>query len=305
MNLRQRTAYSVAAIFGLWFLISHVSSAVAQNYTLNSLFSVNEGQQSTGPIQPSINNLGQAAYARTVFDGVNPEVIFIHDGITETPFFNLTAAGFFTTPANVVINDNGAVAAQVGARPGSVCPSNVGSCLIRINADQSVTVLATAGAFGGGTADFGSFDQQISMNNSGQVAEGVTYPNATTAIVRIDETGITEIARPTATLINFSRPSINNSGVVAFTAQDLSGGCSPSNICVFSGTGGPLTKEGVQPPGGCRFRSLYQQQWSGFGRGPWRSERSDLHRSGWRGEHARCRKRRPCIYLAFKSAKPE
>ena len=43
MNHRQRKAYSLAAVVGLLFLISHVSSALAQNYTLNSLFSTNPG----------------------------------------------------------------------------------------------------------------------------------------------------------------------------------------------------------------------------------------------------------------------
>src|SRR4249920_2715388 len=66
MNHRQRTAYSVAAIFGLVLLISQFSSALAQNYTLNSLFSINQGLPQLPGITPSINNLGHVAYPRFV-----------------------------------------------------------------------------------------------------------------------------------------------------------------------------------------------------------------------------------------------
>jgi hypothetical protein len=249
MNHRQPKAYSLAAIFGLLFLIAYVSSALAQNYTLNSLYSENQGLPQLPAFAPSINNFGKVAYQRKVFDPVQSRfenVIMIHDGTSETVFFNITDA-FPGAGANfnVVINDNGAVTAILTG----ACP-NVIDCLIRIDSDQTITILATAGPQGGATADFGSFNSGISMNNLGQVAVGVIYPGNTTAIVRIDETEIVEIARPTATLINFSWPSINNSGAVAFTALDLSGGCSPSGICVFSGSGGLLTKEGVQPASG-------------------------------------------------------
>jgi len=44
---------------------------------------------------------------------------------------------------------------------------------------------------------------------------------------------------PTATLINFTRLSINNSRVVAFSAEHA------EPLGDFTGTGGPLTKEGT------------------------------------------------------------
>ena len=164
MNHRQRKAYSLAAICGVLFLMSYVSSAVAQNYRLNSLSSIFLSGTS-----PSINNFGEVAYERQVFDPVQSRfenVIMIHDGTSESVFFNLTDAfGTGGGNFNVVINDNGAVATIL--RGGTACPTNVIECLIRINADQSVTVLATAEPLGGGTADFGSFNTQISMNNFG------------------------------------------------------------------------------------------------------------------------------------------
>ena len=70
MNHRQRKAYSVAAIFGLLFLISQVTSALAQNYTLNSLFSTISGLPQPARVSPSINNFGEVAYLRRVFDPV-------------------------------------------------------------------------------------------------------------------------------------------------------------------------------------------------------------------------------------------
>ena len=103
-------------------------------------------------------------------------MIFIHDGTSETPFFNLTTAGFVTDDS-VVINDNGAIAVTVtGVSTGTVLP-----CRCLYSADQesmqikALRSLATAGGVGGGTADFGSFEPQISMNNLGQVAVGVIY----------------------------------------------------------------------------------------------------------------------------------
>jgi hypothetical protein len=244
----QRRGFGLAALAFLVFSLQ-VSSALAQNYVLHSLFS----RADVGWSVPSINNFGEVAYPRVDFNpakNLNENIIFIHDGTSETAFFNITdafpGAGLND---NVVINDNGAVAAVVWAPPSdSVCP-NVLSCLIRINPDQSVTVLATAGPVGGGTADFGSFQLRLSMNNLGQVAVLVTKNDGTPAIVRIDDSGITEIATQTAELLIQTSASINNSGVVAFKAQNFSGECSPSNTCVFSGTGGPLTKEGVEPGG--------------------------------------------------------
>jgi len=119
MNHRQRTAYSVAAIFGLLFFISQVTSAPAQNYTLNSLVSENNRLPSLPDLTPSINNLGEVVYDRQVFDPTQnryESVVMIHDGTTKTPFFNLTDAGF-NPQSNAVINDNGAVALIVGGCP--------------------------------------------------------------------------------------------------------------------------------------------------------------------------------------------
>jgi hypothetical protein len=246
MNHRQPKAYSLAAIFGLLFLMSHTSSAVAQNYTLNSLFSTNQGLPQLTAFAPSINNSGKVAHVRRSNNPfVIEQVIFIHDGTSETPFFNLTTAGIFTNHS-VVINDNDAIA--VLAFPVTPCPGNPLGCLIRINPDQSVTILATANGVGAG-GDFAEFTSGPSMNNSGQIAVlARRESDGVNQIIRVDGPGLfTEIFTQTATRLNPTSPSINNSGVVAFKAQDTSGACSPSNTCVFSGTGGPLTKEGVEP----------------------------------------------------------
>lgn len=162
--------FLVAAIASL--VLSYQSRpAQAQNYNLTSLFSANGALSGFPAVSPSINNFGEVAYARRVSQpSPNPPdwVIFIHDGNAETEFFNITDVfGNAGVNANVVINDNGAVAVKLDfASSTSPCP-NI-TCVVRINPDKSVTVLATAA--GGGTADFVEFEQWISFNNAGQVA---------------------------------------------------------------------------------------------------------------------------------------
>jgi len=196
MNQRRHKAHFLAAIFGLLFFISQVNSALAQNYTFNSLGEVN----STTP--PSINNLGKVAYIRRVFDQVqsrNESVVMIHDGTSETAFFNLDDAGFFGQ-SYTVINDNGALAAVV--LNGGTCPNNHLNCLIRINPNQTFTVLATANGVGGG-GDFAEFQNFFSMNNAGQVAVAVRRTSdGANQIVRIDGAGVfTVIVTITATFL--------------------------------------------------------------------------------------------------------
>jgi hypothetical protein len=114
-------------------------------------------------------------------------------------------------------------------------------------------VLATADGVGG-DGDLAEFEPIISMNNLGQVAVKVRRTSdGANQIVRIDDTGITEIAQQAAELIIVTGPSINNAGVVAFVGEiTLAGGCPGPTSCisVFSGTGGLLTEEGARPPGG-------------------------------------------------------
>ena len=135
MNYRQRKAYSFAVIFGLMFFIAQVTSALAQNYNLSSLFSVNAPLSLLPGFSPSLNNFGDVAYSRRVFDPVdnrNEVIVMIHDGNSETEFFNVTEAfgGSAAFNAAVVINDNGDVAAKVDA-PSSTSPCpNVLSCVI-------------------------------------------------------------------------------------------------------------------------------------------------------------------------------
>jgi hypothetical protein len=186
----------------------------------------------------------------------NQSIIMLHDGNLETEFFNVTAVFGFASGvgSNVVINDNGAVAAWISQTPSSTSPcGTVYYCLVRINPNKTFTVLATAGPFGGGTADFVSFHPWLSFNNAGQVAIGVRNNDTSDAFVRIDDTGITEIVRSSADFILPGRPSISDSGTVAFVAQaPTTPQCPapPSCIMVFTGAGGALTIEGREPSGG-------------------------------------------------------
>jgi hypothetical protein len=238
----KKKIHILVVIFGLLLMLPS-NQAQAQNYNLNSLFSINVALGSgDAPSVPSINNFGEVAYQRVVRDPVLNQlnVIMIHDGNSETPFFTInTVFGTLSGAiSNVVINDNGAVAAKIVNGSSTSPCGNVDQCIIRINPDKSLTVLATVD-IGGAPADFRETEQWISFNKAGQVAIKVRNHDLSTAIVRLDDTGITEIARQTATFNNFSQPTINDSGVVTFSAQDQSS--PPGGI--YTGTGQALTLE--------------------------------------------------------------
>ncbi len=255
-----RLGLLVATLSNVLLLALLTTNVLAQNYTLNSLFSTNSRLPGLGvSFVPSINNFGDVAYIRRVFNPApNPPdwVIFLHDGTMETQFFNISSAfgSSIGINSNVVINDAGAVGLLVDA-PFSPSCSNL-RCLVRINADKSFTVLASANGVGGG-GDFAEFTSGLSMNNSGQIAVlARRESDGTNQIVRIDGPGqFTVIFTQTASLFNPTWPSINDSGRVAFAASEPAtpGVCGGNTglhcTSVYSGTGGPLTNEGRRPPG--------------------------------------------------------
>jgi hypothetical protein len=171
----KRKIHILVVIFGL-FLILPSKHAQAQNYNLSSLFSINAALgNGFAPSVPSINNFGDVAYQRVVIDPVlnQQNVIMIHDGNSEIPFFNINAVFGTLSGAisNVVINDNGAVAAKIVNGSSTSPCGNVDECIVRINPDKSVTVLATVD-IGGAPADFRETEQWISFNNAGRTAIG-------------------------------------------------------------------------------------------------------------------------------------
>jgi hypothetical protein len=134
MNRMQSNGYLLVVIFSLLLFGSQITPALAQNYKLTSLFS-----SPSAATEPSINNSGKVAYQRRSSNPFILEfIIFTHDGVTETPFFNLLEEGFGQANSPVVINDSGAVAAVAGG--GTAC--DFLQCLIRINPDQTYTILA-------------------------------------------------------------------------------------------------------------------------------------------------------------------
>jgi hypothetical protein len=248
MTRTKRQVYFLFLAAGLLWIAIPIHPAIAQNYKLTSLFSVNSNLPGLPAFEPSINSSGKVAYQRRTADSTVVEfVIFTHDGVTETPFFNFFEEGFSSAQTPIVINDNGAVAAISGSNGGDTTACDFLQCLIRIDPDQTYTILATANGQGGG-GDFREITgQTLSMNNSGQVAVLVTTTaDGTPAVVRIDDLGITTIALQTTEFFNFTGPTINNSGRVAFGAQFTSE-CPAQTSCVsiFSGTGGSLTEEGA------------------------------------------------------------
>lgn len=260
MNCRHRTKYLVAIVLSLPLFMSHVASSFAQNFNLSSLFSVNASLGLLPGFSPSINNFGDVAYSRRVFDTVdnrNELIVMIHDGNSEAAFFNVTETfgGSATLNASVVINDNRDVAVKVDAPSAtSPCSNNVHSCVVRINENKTVTILATAKGVGGG-GDFAEFEQWLSMNNSGHIAIRVRREtDGTNQVVRLEGSSVfTVMATQSADLILTSQPSINDSGTVAFVAQvpntiDCPG---PSScIMIFTSTDGTLSSEGRRPPSG-------------------------------------------------------
>jgi len=231
---RVATVAGAIGVTGMLIVTSVIGTVFAQSHTLTSLASANFSLGNTPLSSPSINNRGQVAYVRRVN---NESVIFIHDGISETEFFNLADAGFLQT-TTVVLNDNGEVGVRVGSSLGVVN-------LLRISPDKTVTILATANDVNIGAGDFREIRTHFSMNNLGQFSVATINNDGTNSVVLIDEAGITEIARESATLTNFTEPSINDLGVVAFVARVPGLG----GAFVFTGTGGLLTNEGRRGSG--------------------------------------------------------
>ena len=245
MSYSNRVPLLPGLMLSILLLIFPVSDLQAQNYNLISLYSENGPLGLLGITIPTINNLGHVAYTRRIFDPVQrrfESVIMIHDGIAENSFFNIDDDAGLVLNGNIVINDNGAVTFFAFPSLANSCGSaGVHSCLVRVESNRSVTILATINGIGGG-GDFAEAEG-LSMNNAGQVATLVRRTSdGARQVVRIDGPGqLTTIFTQTATLINPSRPSINDAGVVAFSAQDLLN--PPGGI--YTGTGGPLTKEGA------------------------------------------------------------
>jgi hypothetical protein len=208
-------------------VIALAGRAEPRNYTLHSLAA---GQTFGFPV---INNEGVVAFLGVV---TNPDtlgiegVVFKNDGTGNVVFFNFSTGGLNFPLGSIDLNDSGAV----GIQGASVAPRGI---LGRIEPDGSFTPLAEADPYG--SAPFLEFSDFPSINNSGQLAALVRNTDTTSSILRFDNSGITEIARTTATFFeNFSSPTVNDFGVVAFKAQEPDIFVSP-----FTGSGGSLTNE--------------------------------------------------------------
>lgn len=202
---RNKISITVALVLFVSVMVP-IYSAQAKDYTLVSLVSVEtDFSQFLRPHVPSINNLGEVAYARIVrdpVDGRNEARIFVDDGTGPVELVNLTEAGF-SAATLVVINDNGAVGATATSLSGGR------AVLIRVESNGSITPIADAQF--GGMADFKEIEVSISMNNAGQIAAKVTRNDNIPAIVLVDDSGITEIAAQSLDLTNLSLPTVNSS----------------------------------------------------------------------------------------------
>ncbi len=229
-----QAAIAVLAVATLSLLPTPVE---AVEYDFLSVYSRGAALAELGATVPAVNTSGTLAFAALVFDPVansNAHVVFRGDGAQLLPLLNLTDALGLGSPSSLVINDAGAVAVHYGL--------GTGAAIVRVNADGSFVVLARADQLG--SAPYLEFAATISMNAAGQVAALATNPDATFSIVRFDGGGVVEIARSSPALVTFGSPTINDAGVVAFSAQ----ASAPGGAHLYSGSGGALTEEGTPDP---------------------------------------------------------
>ncbi len=245
-NRMKTLKHSAVTVFLLFWivLVAQNYPAKADDYTLTALVSLEtDFSSSFSPGTPAINNIGQVAYSQFVFNlttGRNEVSVFVDDGTGPVELVNLTQAGINGIKSAVVINDNGAVALS-----GSLLVSGfLRGVIVRVEPDGTVKILAEA--ISDGTGDFLEFSQFVSINNSGQVTALARNNDNTNSILLLGDSGITEIARSSASLFSLSSPTVNDLGVVAFKAVDP---LFPAGS-IFTGTGGPLTNEGTNPGSG-------------------------------------------------------
>ena len=194
--------------------------------------------------RPTINNSGVVAYrVRVATFTFN---LVLNDGSSTTIIDLNAAAGFgaLFDPTGPVINDADAVAVAVTQfSPSQTTPGSI----LRIEPGDSVIILATTHG-NGASGDFKSV-QGLAMNNAGQVALLVVENSDQFAIALVDDS-----AQPVITVIdtqditqrfNFSRPAINDAGVVAYKARVIS-----SVDSVFTGDGNSAVLSALPLPSG-------------------------------------------------------
>jgi len=180
----------------------------AVDYDFASVDSSGTALPELGATVPSVNTSGTIAFAALAFDPAansSGYVVFRGDGVQLMPLLNLTDVLGVGSPSPLVINDAGALAVHYSL--------GTEAAVVRINADGSFVVLARADQRG--SAPYLEFAAAISMNAAGEVVALATNPDATSSIVRFDDGGI---ARSSPALVSLSSPTINDVGVVAFTA---------------------------------------------------------------------------------------
>ena len=227
----------VMAAAALLVLLSVTRSAAAGAFEFRSIHSSPTSLPAFAATPPSLNGAGTVAFAALMLDAAANRsvwIVFKANGLGPVPLLDLTDALGPGSASSVVINDAGVVAVHYAAGP-------VAS-IVRINVDGTFAVMASADPLGAGP--YLALAAALSMNAAGQVAALVTNGDSTSSVVRFEDSGAVEIARSAATLVNLSTPTINDAGVVAFTAQLAPGG----PLHVHSGSGGPLTDEGAVDP---------------------------------------------------------
>ncbi|MEM1159487.1 MAG: VPLPA-CTERM sorting domain-containing protein [Pseudomonadota bacterium] len=206
--------------------------AAPLNYSFTILRDIPDGN-GANTLAPTINNAGTVAFQSFVTIN-NKTQSFIRTVETDgTVGAGSNPASFFNLQ-QPIINDAGQFLT-------TITNSSTGAInVVRINADKSTTTLATIGFAPPGqepTTDFKELNF-LAFNNNGEAAGVARTHDDTFQIVRLasDGSGATVIAEESSDLFNFTRPAINDDGLVAFKAQTPNESALPI-LGVYTGTG--------------------------------------------------------------------
>lgn len=237
------------SVISIFFVIKPTNAA---DYQFKSLYSAPTFQNTFHASLPSINNHGTAAYTvpGAIFPNLNltgEALVVDSNGVLSV--YDLGVVGK-TSLAGPKINDDGTVAVKAndsgvglptggvylisGAPPGHVQP------IVTSNRDNI-------------SGDFREI-HGFSLNNNGEVAAKVILITGEPAIIKGASGGyqILDTQISTTNRFNFSPPSINDSGVVAYKAQT-----SNSGVDIF-------IADGINPP----VKAVELPTLSGGGGGP-------------------------------------
>lgn len=222
----------------------------ARPYQFDSIFSTNSQINSFFAFSPTINESGTVAYIafgpNFLLSGITRYALAVDQGAV-VELYDLSLIGV-NCCTEAMINDNEIVA--VRATPG-LGQLNGGIYLVSgpfLGGHQSLVTSNPDGV----TGDFKEIGR-IAINNHNEVAALVILNSGEPAIIKVDTGGYTVLdVQDLNVRYNFSPPSINDAGVVAYKAQENIvplPGFSPVSVFIADGIN-PVQKALTQPSDG-------------------------------------------------------